>query len=416
MYENVLYQKATRFLKEAVQKDNLPGSILFSGPEGSGKFTTALETARVLSCQQNPKGRWECKCQSCLRHKAMISPNVLIAGSGNRILEISAARRTLLQESINNSSHLESSRYLYIRAVRKLTSRFNSILWEDDEKLQKISLLVQQIEELIEVLDPVHPLVEHSEIEKTVDQVQTLCEKLENSFLYESLPVNQVRNISSWAHLSTVNGKKIVIFENADKMAETSRNALLKILEEPPQNVVFILTTSNRGAILPTILSRVRTYTFTERSSSEQEELIERVYHTKPKLSKNEKNFNINDFLLSYLPVSPDLVRFKADEFFEKIAQGRLCDLQSICEQCGNFTPRVLFKIFMQELFQAQKYLLKSEGGCEASAKILREIQRIYNNTSVFNQSPRAALEELTRSIMQINYQNKGILRDAMNE
>lgn len=413
MFENVLYQSASRLLKEAIQKNTLPPSVLFAGPAGSGKLTSALETARVLSCVENPKGKWECKCESCLRHKSMVSPNLLLVGSGNKTLEISASKHTLLQESINNSNHIEAARYLYIRAVRKLTTRFNPVLWEDDDKISKISPIVQEIEELIEPLEPAHNLIEHSEIEKILNQVQNLCEKLESSFLYENLPINQIRNISSWAHLSANNGKKIVIIENAEKMIESSRNALLKILEEPPEDVVFILTTSNRGAILPTILSRVRTYNFFERSLEQQINLIERVYHSSPKINSQNKKYDVNDFLLSYLPVNPDLIKFKAKEFYDCIAQGHIADTKSLCEECGNFQPKILFKIFMQELFSLQRYLFKTSAGCESSAKIVKELGRIYNNVTVFNQNPRAALEELTRNIMQINYLNNGILRNA---
>ena len=43
----------------------------------------------------------------------------------------------------------------------------------------------------------------------------------------------------------------------ADKFNIEAQNALLKVLEEPPQNVKFILITKYKSAILPTILSRL---------------------------------------------------------------------------------------------------------------------------------------------------------------
>ena len=80
-----------------------------------------------------------------------------------------------------------------------------------------------------------------------------VAEKLEDDFLYDSIPVNQVRNASAWARLSPSDKKKILIIENADRMQDAARNAFLKVLEEPPADVVFILTTTRRGAIMPTI-------------------------------------------------------------------------------------------------------------------------------------------------------------------
>lgn len=50
---------------------------------------------------------------------------------------------------------------------------------------------------------------------------------------------------------------KFIVIDLADKMSEESQNALLKILEEPNKNTVFILITDSHGSLLPTILSRV---------------------------------------------------------------------------------------------------------------------------------------------------------------
>jgi len=50
--------------------------------------------------------------------------------------------------------------------------------------------------------------------------------------------------------------KKIYIIEDAEKMLPFSSNALLKILEEPPSHVSFILVTAHEELMLPTIISR----------------------------------------------------------------------------------------------------------------------------------------------------------------
>lgn len=51
-------------------------------------------------------------------------------------------------------------------------------------------------------------------------------------------------------------GKKVFIIDGADLMNEQSQNALLKILEEPPENVVFILIAESKSALLETVISR----------------------------------------------------------------------------------------------------------------------------------------------------------------
>lgn len=49
---------------------------------------------------------------------------------------------------------------------------------------------------------------------------------------------------------------KIYIIDEAEKMNNAAQNAILKTIEEPPSYAVVLLLTTNRGAFLPTILSR----------------------------------------------------------------------------------------------------------------------------------------------------------------
>jgi DNA polymerase III subunit delta' len=49
---------------------------------------------------------------------------------------------------------------------------------------------------------------------------------------------------------------KIYILVNAHLMSVQAQNAILKVLEEPPAYVRFILTVENKSALLPTVLSR----------------------------------------------------------------------------------------------------------------------------------------------------------------
>ncbi len=408
MFENVRYQSASSLLEKDLLADVLPGSILFAGPAASGKLSAALELARILSCHNG--GEWECKCPSCLRHKALVSTSVLLAGSGDRTLEIRAAKKVLLTQSISNSSHVEAAQYLYVRAVRKLTSRFNQILWEGDDKLSKFSPLLSSINENLEILNPGRVLPDQDELEKILDSVGKNCDKLENTFLYDSIPVSQIRNISTWAHMTSESGKKVLILENAESMGDSARNALLKILEEPPENVVFILLTSKRNAILPTILSRVRTYNFFERTKQQQQLLISKIFYYSNTIRSGIPE-TIKDFLMSYLDVPPETVKEYASLYFKSVAQGHVPNMNAIVSGCNGFQPRVLFNIFLDGIISAQKVLLLSGAGAECSAKIVEEIRTISNNVNILNESPVSALEQMARDFMQINHLNNGILK-----
>jgi len=73
----------------------------------------------------------------------------------------------------------------------------------------------------------------------------------------KNIPVDTIRKVRLNAYRRPLEGvKTIFIFKNAERMWEEGASTLLKILEEPPKNVIFILVTSNPSSILPTIRSR----------------------------------------------------------------------------------------------------------------------------------------------------------------
>ena len=53
---------------------------------------------------------------------------------------------------------------------------------------------------------------------------------------------------------------RVVLIQGADRLNTSSANALLKVIEEPPENVLFILTAPGEAAVLPTIRSRCCAY------------------------------------------------------------------------------------------------------------------------------------------------------------
>ena len=72
-----------------------------------------------------------------------------------------------------------------------------------------------------------------------------------------SFHVDVVRNVISDAFVQPNEAEyKVYILGNADCMSVSAQNALLKVLEEPPSYVVFILTASSKSMMLETVLSR----------------------------------------------------------------------------------------------------------------------------------------------------------------
>ncbi|MHA7772831.1 DNA polymerase III subunit delta' [Roseibium sp. M-1] len=73
------------------------------------------------------------------------------------------------------------------------------------------------------------------------------------------LPVDEVRRtVSFFGTTASAKAWRICIVDAADDMNTSSANALLKILEEPPQSCLFLVLSHAPGRLLPTIRSRCR--------------------------------------------------------------------------------------------------------------------------------------------------------------
>ncbi len=77
--------------------------------------------------------------------------------------------------------------------------------------------------------------------------------------LKKNITAEDARGIAPFLRKTAVEGGwRVVLVDGAEDLNPTSQNALLKILEEPPPRTVLILTTTQPGALLPTIRSRCR--------------------------------------------------------------------------------------------------------------------------------------------------------------
>lgn len=76
------------------------------------------------------------------------------------------------------------------------------------------------------------------------------------------IPVDTIRAVRQEIFHSSLSASgRVVWIKDAQKMAAPAFNALLKVLEEPPEGAIFILTTADSSLLPPTILSRCVVYT-----------------------------------------------------------------------------------------------------------------------------------------------------------
>ena len=318
MFENLIAQDAVQTgLREAVATGSIPPALLFLGPPASGKLTAAMELARVLSCTGSKA--WNCPCPHCAQHRLLSHSDLLLFGKRSLPEEIQAGRDLLARNPGQTSGDF------FFRSARKLLVRFNPILWAGEEtKLGKAISLVQSIEEDLDLLRPetLGSFLSPAEA-GAADAVLADCRALE-AFCPEQPGVFMIRNLGVWARLTPSSARKTVIIENADRMQDSSRNAMLKLLEEPPETVRFVLLTTRRASMMATILSRSRIFNFVPRDKATSSLVVSRVFKSSDPVS------SLQAFFTSRTPFPPEGAKRIARSFVGCLLASRSDSLAGI--------------------------------------------------------------------------------------
>ena len=157
--------------------------------------------------------------------------------------------------------------------------------------------------------------------------------------------VDEIRELRENAKiLPTISKYKIYIIDEVHMLSQSAWNAFLKILEEPPSHIIFILATTEIQKIPVTILSRCQRYTFNKINNDTITKNLELI-------SKNE-NINITPEALKYIAF---------------LADGAMRDALSILDQLSKENIKIDI-----ELIQKTYGLIKDE-----------EINAIFDNLSI---------------------------------
>ena len=128
--------------------------------------------------------------------------------------------------------------------------------------------------------------------------------------------VEDIRKINEQVRIPPqVGSHKIYIIDEAHMLSKAAFNAFLKTLEEPPKHVIFILATTEKNKIIPTILSRCQVYDF--------------------------KRISVNDIQTHLVKIAQDRnLKFEESALFliAQKAEGALRDALSIFDRMVSFT------------------------------------------------------------------------------
>ena len=143
-----------------------------------------------------------------------------------------------------------------------------------------------------------------------------------------SMGVDEIREFSSGVYIKPYfKGKKIYIFPEADKMTIQAQNALLKLLEAPPDYALIIMIASKEEQLLPTVLSRLIKYTLRLPSWHQVAEYLKEKY-----------------------PEKKDMADFCA-----KFCDGNPVGAEKLLKEDGFFDKRKRLLIFMGKLTKSEK-------------------------------------------------------------
>lgn len=82
--------------------------------------------------------------------------------------------------------------------------------------------------------------------------------------------VDDIRNLIDQVYIAPTSGKyRVYIIDEVHMLSSSAFNAFLKTLEEPPAHAIFILATTEKQKVLPTIISRCQVYDFSRITSDD---------------------------------------------------------------------------------------------------------------------------------------------------
>jgi DNA polymerase III subunit delta' len=191
-------RRAKEILQRSIEQNRVAHAYLLWGPRGVGKDALALEFAKTLLCER--QGSEACDaCASCTKIHILQHPNLKI------VFALPAAR------SEKNNDNGEAKFQPDIR-----------------EEIRS-----------------------------------QIAEKAKNPYFHFEIPkatqinIGTIRDVKKESSLAAYEkGMKIFIISDAEMMNDTSANSMLKVLEEPLSDTLFLLTTSRKEKLLPTIISR----------------------------------------------------------------------------------------------------------------------------------------------------------------
>ena len=228
LFADVIGQEVIKTqLRRLVDDNRMPHALLFAGPRGNGKLPLAVALAHYLLCSGRHDGDSCASCPTCTK--------------------------------VNKLIH--SDLHFVFPVLKKKGSSSDSTPVSDDYIAQWRELFIS------------NPYMTYADwlSKMGVENQQPMIYERESSEILHKLSLQ-----------SREGGWKIVIIWLPEKMKEVCSNKLLKIIEEPPKETLFILVSEEPEAIIPTILSRTQRIDIPAITTGDIADALIKRYHLTP--------------------------------------------------------------------------------------------------------------------------------------
>ncbi|MBR5849092.1 MAG: DNA polymerase III subunit delta [Bacteroidaceae bacterium] len=223
-FKDIIGQKSLLAqLSRMVDENRLAHALLLTGPSGNGKLPIAVALARYILCSDRRNGDACGCCPSCVKMDKLV----------------------------------HSDLHFVFPVKKKKNSSSDSAPVSDDYIAEWREIFLKE------------PYFGYS------DWLAMLDVENQQPIIYEKESSEILRKLSL---KSREGGWKIMIIWLPEKMKEACSNKLLKILEEPPAETLFLLVSESTEHILPTILSRTQRVDIPRILADEIAEALQRRY------------------------------------------------------------------------------------------------------------------------------------------
>ncbi|MFN3411729.1 MAG: hypothetical protein ACK4YF_06200 [Exilispira sp.] len=277
--ENILNSKKIRY-----------PAILIAGPDGVGKRITAYHIIKKIL-----------DLNSCLnifyqKNFCYLSKNYPFEELSFLIYEIMKTDNFLVDKKIA----FEKLKFIVARFLSTFVYRISEI----DEKsidssfYEDASFLFYKLKNI------------RIEDKEDLDLIINLCNNIilnKKAFKSDRIYISEIKNIQKWIEYTYQFENRIILIDNIELMQDESANSFLKTLEEPDNNLIFILTSSSKASILPTILSRCVIYEIDRIKEDELKNILENEWKINFSIFGNQK---ISSFYDLFTLLKKDINKF----------------------------------------------------------------------------------------------------------